>query len=481
MEHDDSNNNISNGLEESVVYNDDCNDKHEKEQIIDAVYESLRRLCGGDDKKKEDENELRTLAHSSVSFSNGDKKKKIVKKQNCGKPHNIEIRIALTYFHRYRPRHSKKTKTKKKKLQPNYYDSQTSSSCTYNNNNNHPQNTPITTNNNNNNNNNDNDNKMSSLTTADLSRGGGKEQGVLQIVSDLGLSRSIDSPFQLANFILLEMEDILEGTGMDIQVSKPSGIICITTKKRSQYLRTVLNKLPCPYCTKWTNSIKGLWWHQQLEHNIHHSSAVDNAITEKDKLNNHRSLIIYQTPPTITTITTSSKRTKKEQNRTTLQTLLTSSEETTFDKNNQNEQLMDIPTGPLLEATEDPIEIVKENNLVLLEKVLKRNDIDATTYMDKNGASLLHWAAGCGHVAIVKYLIEVCKVNVNQKQMGKRSFRNRTALHWAARNGHLTVLHYLFNLPSSDCYTPALIDATTIDGTTAFCWASWQGHIHILK
>ncbi len=434
MEHDLNNNN---GMEEA--YYDDDDDKHEKEQIIDAVYQSLRRLCGN---SCSDEDELQMLAQSSVSFSNGHSKKHTTKKQtkkNCGKPHNIEIRIALSYFHRYRCRHSKQ----KKKQQPSSF---------YSLDNNHP---------------------LETFSTIDNINGSmnGEEKGALHIVSDLGLSRSIHSPFQLAKLILFEMEDILEGTGMDIQVAKPSGIICITTQKRSHYLRTVLNKLPCPHCTKWTNSIKGLWWHQQLEHNIHHSSAVDNALTENDKLHKQHSLIIYQPPQTTNT----------EQNCTYLPILSTPSKQTTSQTTNNDEQLMDIPTSPLTSSSSsDPTELVKRNNLFLLEKVLKKNDIDATTYMDKNGASLLHWAAGCGHVAIVKYLIEVCKVNVNQKQRGKRSFRNRTALHWAARNGHLTILQYLFHLPPSN-YTPVLLDATTIDGTTAFCWASWQGHLHILK
>lgn len=45
----------------------------------------------------------------------------------------------------------------------------------------------------------------------------------------------------------------------------------------------------------------------------------------------------------------------------------------------------------------------------------------------------------------------------------------------AARNGHLNVVEYLV----TSCKVN--IDACTSDGTTAFCWASWQGHLDIMK
>lgn len=94
--------------------------------------------------------------------------------------------------------------------------------------------------------------------------------------------------------------------------------------------------------------------------------------------------------------------------------------------------------------------------------------------MDKKGASPLMWAAGGGHLNVVRYLIEDCGCNPNQSQRGKRSFSGRTPLHWGARNGHLDVVKYLIQECEVD------IEAATIDGTTAFCWASWQGHAPIM-
>jgi ankyrin repeat protein len=84
------------------------------------------------------------------------------------------------------------------------------------------------------------------------------------------------------------------------------------------------------------------------------------------------------------------------------------------------------------------------------------------------------WAAGSGHLDVVRYLIEECACDPSQPQKGKRSFSGRTALHWAARKGHLSVVQYLV----VNCRVN--VEAATIDGTTAFGWASWQGHVAIM-
>jgi len=47
-------------------------------------------------------------------------------------------------------------------------------------------------------------------------------------------------------------------------------------------------------------------------------------------------------------------------------------------------------------------------------------------------------------------------------------------LHWSARNGHLSVVKFLVE----EC--DVKINATTHDGTTAFCWSCWQGHLDIM-
>jgi ankyrin repeat protein len=119
-------------------------------------------------------------------------------------------------------------------------------------------------------------------------------------------------------------------------------------------------------------------------------------------------------------------------------------------------------------------EHARNGNLERIKEAIE-NGFDPHKTLDRNGASLLLWAAGSGHLHIVNYLIEQCECSPNQEQEGKRSFSGRTPLHWSARNGHLNVVQYLVD----KCYVD--IDATTADGTTAFCWASWQGHLQVMK
>lgn len=126
--------------------------------------------------------------------------------------------------------------------------------------------------------------------------------------------------------------------------------------------------------------------------------------------------------------------------------------------------------------TLDAFELVKTGDIHNFIKLIENEKHNPIT-LDRNGATALHWAAGCGHVNIVSYLIEKCKCCPNQGQIGKRSFAGRTPLHWAARNGHLKVVEYLIER----CNGAVDIEAKTGDGTTAFCWAAWQGHLDVMK
>lgn len=101
--------------------------------------------------------------------------------------------------------------------------------------------------------------------------------------------------------------------------------------------------------------------------------------------------------------------------------------------------------------------------------------MDPKTYYDRNGAVAIHWAAGCGHLQLVIYLIESCRCSPESRQKGKRAYSGRTPLHWAARNGHLDVVRYLVESCLVD------LEMATDDGTTAFCWACWQGHLPVIR
>lgn len=172
------------------------------------------------------DNELRDLAYSSVSFSNKPGSTTLVE----GKPHNIEVRAALTMFHKY---HGGVSGAKSKKGR-----------C-----------------------------ERPPPTTPNVSS--------LQIISDLGLSRSVVSPIALAKILSRVLEEACrqEKISHDVR-SNNSGIICIVTPKRAHALRQS-GRLPCPSCIKWCKGTKGLWWHQQQEHGSEHSVAAASAASER--------------------------------------------------------------------------------------------------------------------------------------------------------------------------------------------------------
>eukprot|EP01052_Picozoa_sp_SAG31_P002016 SAG31_NODE_67_length_28318_cov_6.493674_34_plen_798_part_00 len=129
--------------------------------------------------------------------------------------------------------------------------------------------------------------------------------------------------------------------------------------------------------------------------------------------------------------------------------------------------------------------------------------------VDRNGSNALLWAAGGGHLPVCQYLCDVCGVDpvtaVADNRRARRGYSGRTALHWAARNGHVAILRWLLDskstatsgvndgkgkrihIPShtgtSQKQERKMVDVNlgTADGTTAFCWAVWQGQLEAAR
>jgi ankyrin repeat protein len=280
----------------------------------------------------------------------------------------------------------------------------------------------------------------------------GNDKLSIQVVSDLGLKRKIDSPMELASLLVNAMENIIwKERNEEVSpksffspvIKTANGIITIVTPQRVAYLRKN-GRLPCSnhQCTAWTKGgRKGLWWHELNQHQVRYSTATSGA-TATHGIHDY-AIVVYN-----------------------------ESYNTDHLKNSTLERS--------LSKDDAYFECVKKNDLKQLKSLLSdgantKSKYDAKTYLDRNGASALHWAAGCGYLTMVKYLIEQMSCPPEQAQRGKRSFRNRTPLHWAARNNHLNIVKYLVE----DCNVN--INSATIDGTTAFCWACWQGNIDIMK
>ena len=256
----------------------------------------------------------------------------------------------------------------------------------------------------------------------------------VELISDLGLVRHVGSPREMAELLLLHLEIACrrEGYIHDIR-AQSSGLMYLVTVERSLMLRKA-GQIPCPFCVKWCNGEKGLWWHQQQNHNIEHSTAAELAAASTNT-----SAIIPYNPNQCSPMFCWSNYPK-----------------------------------PVDDETREPLDFVKEGNLSALKHEVENNGYTPALAMDRKGASPVMWAAGGGHLEIVRYLVETCGCDPNQPQRGKRSFSGRTSLHWAARNGHLPVVKYLV----LDCQVD--IEASTIDGTTAFGWSTWQGHIEVM-
>ena len=180
-----------------------------RETIAKCLSEALVVIAGGSFSEEAEQKRLREAVVSSISFPNK-------KNDNtAGKPHDIEVRVALSLFHQ-------------------------------------------------------------------LKRKSGA--GIVEIISDMGLSRRIHSPRELAEQILLPLELACRREGLSHDVrTQPSGMICIVTIHRSQLLR-LEGKLPCPRCTKWCQGGKGLWWHQQQNHKVEYSEATEFSASSTDVL-----------------------------------------------------------------------------------------------------------------------------------------------------------------------------------------------------
>lgn len=371
-----------------------------------------------------------------------------------GKPHDIEVKAALSFFHYFR-------------------------------------------------------NKLPTTQSATDSRRLDKYSNGLEIISDLGLVRSIQHPLELAKLIVEDLENSLWQERVnenekwepkkDSQVHEctrtmglhashfesftsdlrfpyeikydASGIICIVTPERNAFLRSAsIHRLPCPHrqCTKWLKGEKGLWWHQTREHGKVYSDAVGVA-RDGSKDGNDLAIVVYLGP--CENVANSLNRINGDPG---------NSLQTTMPMNGKTDVMKQSTTDPLFQS-------ILDGNMSKLKAcvtaLFEQDDtIQVASYLDKNGASALHWAAGCGHLNMVQYLITECNVPPDQAQLGKRSFRNRTPLHWAARNGHLNVVKYLVEDCSRTHHRHVVdIDAETLDGTTAFCWACWQGHEDVMQ
>ena len=555
-----------------------------REYVADCVHQACIQVCGGgvmnginkDDGSSDSIKNftrsaavpialLQELARNSVSVTNNKLSKKQSRKTNSkmvlddvsssppsldvdGKPHDIEVRIPLTLYHRWknnnkRNNNQKRNERKKQKRrqsgtsEDNGVDKFNDDINGSNNINGKDSNSDQIR---------DNDGGTSSHQTRlpssfSSNTEGDCDSGIIGIVSNFGLVRTISSPYELATLLIQPLEDLLcqnskpSSFSLTIengQISKTrqdeyqlsslfhvqateSGILCITTEERSKQLQNA-GRFPCPYCVTWCKGMKGLWWHQQQNHNIQHNLATSTAIANTYAATASLAIVVYN--PDI------NKKGYQQQQKSKDASLQE------FASTNQSHPSNSDMAPGTSNVGECMFELVKRGDLegfrTLVEDEENRKgrlvmQEIVSSIRDGNGSTLLLWAAGGGQLELCRYLIEICNCNPREGQLGKRSFRGRTALHWAARNGHYDVVKYLIHheeeqakqesvgkrvvtsttdVSESSQLTPAcssaivnpeggnispylydFLEQTTSDGTTAFGWASWQSHLEIMR
>lgn len=101
---------------------------------------------------------------------------------------------------------------------------------------------------------------------------------------------------------------------------------------------------------------------------------------------------------------------------------------------------------------------------------------------DYQGASLLHWASGTGHVEGVQILL---RLGLDVEVMAERD--GATSLHWAAAGttarefgtgGHARVCEYLVEQATNP---QAYVNQCTKDGNSPLMWASWSGTLETVQ
>ena len=72
-------------------------------------------------------------------------------------------------------------------------------------------------------------------------------------------------------------------------------------------------------------------------------------------------------------------------------------------------------------------------------------DAELREYRDRNGSTLLHYAAGAGHPEVCRHLLRITDAGIVSASGGGRggAHDGRTPLHWAARNGHTSICELL--------------------------------------
>ena len=255
----------------------------------------------------------------------------------------------------------------------------------------------------------------------------------------------------------------------DVRVARgESGMIFVCTLDRYAELRDG-GRAMCDECGKFiVGGERGLWWHRKTRHGEHHDSAMDAVERERN------ALVALSTSTSRSDSVDSAyvhNKTKKETREEDLKAGMEAArrgDEGVMEALIAANRVKPLPLPGLEAARRGDL-----NSLRTL--VIDGWDPSSTTAVDRHGSNALLWAAGGGHLACVRFLVESAGMDPEKAvQSGRRSYAGRSALHWAARNGHGDVVEYLLS-------RGVAADSKTADGSTAFAWAAWRGQMDVMR
>jgi ankyrin repeat protein len=349
----------------------------------------------------------------------------------------------------------------------------------------------------------------SSSTTTALS------DRTVEIVSDYGSPRRV-TVLQLADLLLAalpsEMLSRPPSIISDMRISSPGNTGCINIVTALLFRSAgAQGFVLCPTCGHFMRGEQGLWWHQKMNHGSDHTAAKTVAQEQLSKM----ALVPYGGgEDSAVAHALESARVPQAQAAGGAQGVSSSSSSSSPSSSSYSSV-----SDKARQALAPGFEAARDGDLQALRTIVAAEAEtttmttpaattttpnarwDPVTSVDRiHGSTALMWAAGAGHVDVCRFLVEECGADPLSRQKSRRSFGGRTALHWAARRGHLKVCRYLVEgippefdevnddgnmkdarriiVQTSRCCP---VDVPTDDGTTAFCWAAWQGHMDVMQ